>query len=363
MLWTLLKLRWITSLIDRMNKFILILLAPLGIVYRFIIWARNLFYDIGVFHSKELPCKVVSIGNLSLGGTGKTPAVIALSKYLKKQAVSVAVLSRGYGRKTKKTVLVTDGNEIQSDWRSVGDEAFLIAHSLKSIPVVVDNNRVRGGNYLIKNYNPDIIILDDAFQHRRIKRDIEIVLLNCIETLENHRLIPFGNLREPLGQLKRADIIILSKTNLGDFPENIHIEQFSNGALHKAYIEAETFLLDKDQTKIPSHNYHNKKCVLVTGVGSPSGVLKTAHKIDLTIATHLRFRDHHVYNENDCKKINKAIIEKKCDYILTTEKDMIKLCSVSDKNIALSLSNEIYSLPIRFVFQDKTLDMIRTKLC
>ena len=81
MLWTLLKLRWITFLIDRMNKFILILLAPLGIVYRFIIWARNLFYDIGVFHSKELPCKVVSIGNLSLGGTGKTPAVIALSKY------------------------------------------------------------------------------------------------------------------------------------------------------------------------------------------------------------------------------------------------------------------------------------------
>ena len=103
--------------------------------------------------------------------------------------------------------------------------------------------------------------------------------------------------------------------------------------------------------------------MLVTGVGSPGGVLKTAHKMDLTIATHLRFRDHHMYNENDCKKINKAIIEKKCDYILTTEKDMIKLCSVSDKNIALSLSNEIYSLPIRFVFQDKTLDMIRTKLC
>ena len=131
MLWILLKLRWITSLIDRMNKFILILLAPLGVVYRFIIWVRNLFYDVGVFQSKELPCKVVSIGNLSLGGTGKTPAVIALSKYFQKQAVSVAVLSRGYGRKTKKTVLVTDGNEIQSDWRSVGDEAFLIAHSLK----------------------------------------------------------------------------------------------------------------------------------------------------------------------------------------------------------------------------------------
>ena len=347
---------------DKFNKFILILLAPLGVVYRFIIWVRNLFYDIGVLPSKELPCKVVSIGNISLGGTGKTPAVIALAKYFQKQAVSVAILSRGYGRKTKKTVLVTDGNEIQSDWQSVGDEAFLIAHSLISIPVVVDKNRFRGGNFLIKNYNPDIIILDDAFQHRRIKRDIDIVLLNCIETLENHRLIPFGNLREPLGQLKRADIIILSKANLGDFPEDIHIEQFSEAPLHKAELEAETFLMDKDKTKVPVYNYHNKICVMVTSVGSPDGVSKTADKMNLTVATHLSFQDHHVYNQRDCNKINKIVKEKNGDYILTTEKDIFKLCSVSGNNNGLSLSSKIYSLSVKFVFQDKTLDEIRTQL-
>ena len=356
------KLRSITFLVDRLNKAVLVLLAPLGVVYRFIMWARNRFYDIGVFPSKKLPCKVISIGNVTLGGTGKTPAVITLAKYFQKQAISVAVLSRGYGRKTKKTVLVTDGNEIQSDWRAVGDEAFLLAHSLNSVPIVVDNNRFRGGSFLIKNYNPDIVILDDAFQHRHIKRDVDVVLLNSIETSRNHRLIPFGNLREPMGQLKRADIIILSKTNLGDFPEDIHIEQFSEAPLHTAELEAETFLLDKDKTKIPVHNYHNKTCVMVTSVGNPNGVSKTVDKMNLTVATHLRFRDHHVYNQRDCNKINKALKEKNSDYILTTEKDIFKLCSISRKNNVLSLSNEIYSLPVKFVFQDKTLDKIRIQL-
>ena len=348
---------------NKLNKFILILLVPLGVVYRFIIWVRNLFYDIGVFPSKELPCKVISIGNVSLGGTGKTPAVIALAKYFQKQAVSVAILSRGYGRKTKKTVLVTDGNEIQSDWQSVGDEAFLIAHSLISIPVVVDKNRFRGGNFLIKNYNPDIIILDDAFQHRRIVRDVDIVLLNCIETIEKYRLIPFGNLREPLVQLKRADMIILSKTNLGNFPEDVHIEQLSKAPLHRAVIEPESYLLDKDKNRTPVHEFYNNKCVLVSGVGSPEGVYKIAESLKLNVVTHLHFRDHQLYTQKECERINRSVRETDGDFILTTEKDMFKLSSVSGKNKELNLTTEIFSLPVKFVFSNQTLDEIRMHVC
>ena len=346
-------------MMDKLNKLTLVFLAPLGVVYRFFMWVRNLFYNTGIFPSRKLPCKVISIGNVNLGGTGKTPAVIALAKHFQKQGVSVAVLSRGYGRNTKKTVLVTDGNDIQSGWRSAGDEAFLMAHSLKAIPVVVDKNRFRGGRFLIKNYNPDIIILDDAFQHRHIKRDIDIVLLNCIETIEKYRLIPFGNLREPLVQLKRADMIILSKANLGDFPEDIHIEQLSKAPLHRAVIEPETCLLDKDKNKTPVHEFYNNKCVLVSGVGSPEGVYKIAETLKLNVVTHLHFRDHQTYTQRDCDRINRAVRKKRGDIILTTEKDMFKLSPVSSENKKLNLTKKVFSLPIKFVFSDKTLDEIR----
>ena len=345
-------------MMDKLNKLTLVCLAPLGVVYRFFMWVRNLFYNTGIFPSRKLPCKVISIGNINLGGTGKTPAVITLAKHFQKQGVSVAVLSRGYGRNTKKTVLVTDGNDIQSGWRSVGDEAFLMAHSLKAIPIVVDKNRFRGGGFLIKNYNPDIIILDDAFQHRHIKRDIDIVLLNCIETIENYRLIPFGNLREPLVQLKRADMIILSKTNLGDFPEDVHIEQPSGAPLHRAVIEPETYLLDKDKNRTPVHEFYNNKCVLVSGVGSPEGVYKIAETLKLNVVTHLHFRDHQTYTQRDCDRINRAVRKKGGDIILTTEKDMFKLSPVSSENNKLNLTKKVFSLPIKFVFSDKTLDEI-----
>lgn len=355
-------MKWIKFLTDKLNKFFLFLLTPLGVVYRFFMWVRNLCYDTGFFPSQKLSCKVVSVGNITLGGTGKTPAVITLVKYFQKQGMTVAVLSRGYGRKTKKTVIVGNGIDIQPNWQDVGDEAFFIAHSLRSVPVVVDENRLRGGNFLIKNYNPDIIIMDDAFQHRKIKRDIDIVLLNCLESRNTYRLIPQGKLREPLAQLKRAHVVIFTKANLGNFPEDIHIPKYTRASLHKAEIEAETYLLDKDKTEIPVHDFHNKKCVLVSGVGSPEGVYRTAKAIKLNIVVHLRFRDHHIYDQKDCNKINNALRENNGDFILTTEKDMVKLCPVSGGENAFNLAAEIYSLPVKFVFEDKTLDEISNQL-
>ncbi len=348
---------------DKLNKFSVLLLSPLGVVYRFFVGVRNLFYNLGVFPTQELPCKVISIGNITLGGTGKTPAVIALAKYFRKQGDSVAILSRGYGRKTKNTVLVSDGKNIQPDWQSVGDEAFLMAHSLKSVPVVVDENRIRGGHFLFKNYKPDIIILDDAFQHRRIKRDFDIVLLNCLDTFENYRLIPFGSLREPLHQLKRANMVILAKTNLGVFPEDIRLDHLIKAPLHKTALEVENYLLDKDKNRIPVHDFQNKNCVLVSGVGSPEGVYKTALSLKLNIVTHLCFRDHQLYTQKEYEKINRSIKEKNGDFILTTEKDMLKLSSISDENHKTGVTTEVFSLPVCFAFSDETLSEIRQHVC
>ena len=140
-------------------------LFPLAMLYWGIVFWRNIFYTLGFFISRKLPAKVISIGNITAGGTGKTPAVIYLVKLFLKNRMKVGVLSRGYGRKTAGTQLVTDGDGPAGGWRNFGDEPTLIAQELPDVPVVVDSNRHRGGMFLIKNFSPDIIIMDDAFQH------------------------------------------------------------------------------------------------------------------------------------------------------------------------------------------------------
>ncbi|MAM14078.1 MAG: tetraacyldisaccharide 4'-kinase, partial [Candidatus Marinimicrobia bacterium] len=191
------------------------LFFPITLFYWGVIFWRNIFYNFNFFVSRKIPTKVISVGNITAGGTGKTPAVIYLSQIFKKRNYKVAVLSRGYGRKTAGTQLVTAGKDKVLDWRNFGDEPTLISQKLEDIPIVVDQNRHRGAMYLIEKFNPDIIIMDDAFQHRSIERDLDLVLLNSQAPISDYRLIPHGLLREPIRHLKRADAIILTKFNLG----------------------------------------------------------------------------------------------------------------------------------------------------
>ncbi|SVE34220.1 uncharacterized protein METZ01_LOCUS487074, partial [marine metagenome] len=139
------------------------------------IYWRNYFYRFGFFISRKLPCKVISIGNITTGGTGKTPTVIYLCRYLQEKGFRVAVLSRGYGRSTKGTIIASNGNGAQGTWQETGDEPYLMARKLNNVPIIVDEDRFRGGLLLIEKFNPDIILMDDAFQHRAIERDLDLV--------------------------------------------------------------------------------------------------------------------------------------------------------------------------------------------
>ena len=161
----------------------------MALLYWGITFWRNLFYSAGFFVTRKLPAKVISVGNITSGGTGKTPAVIYLAKMLLSQGHRVSILSRGYGRKTAGTQLVTDGKTPVTDWRNFGDEPTLMANALTGVPIVVDNNRHRGGMVLVDRFNPDIIIMDDAFQHRAIERDIDIVLINSQDSRATHKLL------------------------------------------------------------------------------------------------------------------------------------------------------------------------------
>ena len=332
-----------------------IFLFPLALFYWGVMFWRNVFYNIGIFVSHNLPCKVISIGNITSGGTGKTPAVIYLAKLLIKHGQRVAVLSRGYGRSTKGTFVVSLGD---NNWQMVGDEPALLAEKLPDVPLVVDENRYRGGMHIIRHFNPDVIILDDGFQHRTLNRDLDITLLNSNQTGFAYKLLPYGLLREPWHHLKRADITILTKTNLNRPSHFIYnkLKSLKIISYNSKVVPSES-LIGTDGKMVPINTMQNERVVAVSGIGDPIGFELLLKKFHLNIVDHISFDDHHQYSKPDLNIIKTIMGEKEATFILTTEKDMIKLRTIKHK-----ICKKIYALPIRFSLSKKGQQEILNKL-
>ena len=303
-------------------------LWPLGFFYWLLIFWRNFFYNLGFFVSRKLPCKVVSIGNLSVGGTGKTPFVLFLANSLKARGLNVAVLSRGYKRKSTGTHVVSDGNTLKSDLNNSGDEPFMLANKLQDIPVVVDENRYRGGQFICNEYNPDVIIMDDAFQHRRVFRDVDIVLINS-----NHRrpkLLPYGLLREPLRNIKRADAVIFTKANLTP-PDEKLVNAVSNycSFTMESDLIPNTQVIGLDGSTKPVSDF-NGPVVAVSGVGDPDSFEVIMEEAGLDYVHHFRHDDHAEYSAMDLEVLREVFLSTEAQALITTEKDLVKLESLND---------------------------------
>ena len=316
------------------------LFFPITLFYWGVIFWRNIFYNFNFFVSRKIPTKVVSVGNITAGGTGKTPAVIYLCQFFKKRNYKVAVLSRGYGRKTAGTQLVTNGKEAVDDWRNFGDEPTLISQKLKDIPIVVDQNRHRGAMYLIEKFNPDIIIMDDAFQHRSIERDLDLVLINSQAPISDYRLIPHGLLREPIRHLKRADAIILTKFNLGK-PEQKLISKVKKSNLPVFYstIIHNHFFSINNESFIPKNN---TRALEVSGIADPRSFYESLQRTNIMMIDKIAYFDHYEFQQSDIENLKKALINNDAEIIVTTEKDMIRLKSLDLDGL------DIYSLGIDF---------------
>src|SRR3989338_4045779 len=180
-----------------------------SILYGICIKLRYFLYHTGIFKTKRLTCKVISIGNITVGGSGKTPMAIYLAKKLKEKGRKVIILSRGYKGKVKGIGVVSDGGNILLDPEDAGDEPYLMAAKLKNIPVIVGKDRYKAGLYAIEKFNPDVIILDDGFQHIRLARDIDFLLIDLRKGFGNGHLFPLGMLREPLSGLKRGTFFLM----------------------------------------------------------------------------------------------------------------------------------------------------------
>ncbi len=333
-------------------------LFPFSFLYWVVIFLRNLFYNIGLLKIRLLPCYVISVGNLTTGGTGKTPTVISLTKFLRNNGFSVAVLSRGYGRTSAGTIIVSDGQTLHQSWQETGDEPLMIAEALPNIPIVVDGNRYRGGKLIIEKFHPDIILLDDAYQHRAVHRDLNILLISAESKKEEACLLPAGNLREPKHQTSRADLIFISKSNLfqslemkdawGNFPQHIPAFQTS--------LETISTLNSTTGKVLAVHELSGKKVLAVSALGSPKGFERSLFASNAIITDHLVFRDHHTFTKKDVNNIFLKKTETKADFVITTDKDFIKLRHLISDLFAL------YSLSVEIDIPPKAQDTILSKI-
>ena len=317
------------------NSWCLFPLFLISIPYSGIIRLRNLFYQTGLFEVRKLGCKVISVGNITVGGTGKTPMVIMLANLLKEKGYRPAILSRGYGGKKKRRVnVVSDGKNLLMNPENAGDEPALIAKSVSNIPVVTGKKRYLTGKYAIDHFDTDVLILDDAFQHRSLFRDIEIVLLDNKKPFGNGFVIPRGELREPANALGRADIIVKTgdrkrETEISEQGSEIR-DQGSGTHIFEAYRRPVALLSGDTGDVYPLAHLHGKKVCAFAGIARPDSFKKTIASVGGEVAAFLSFPDHHVYTAGDLGRIRTAVSESSAQIILTTEKDGIKLIDFPD---------------------------------
>ena len=325
-----------------LKEYLVYFLFPLAIFYWGVMYWRNLFYRYGFFVSRRLPCDVISVGNITVGGTGKTPTVIFLAQYFKRMGKKVAVLSRGYGRTTKGTVLVSDGKEIKVHWKESGDEAFLISKKLSRVPVVVDEDRFRGGMFLMQQFNPDIILLDDGFQHRGLERDLDLVLVNSGDTIPDHKLLPYGLLREPWINIKRGSAILLTKTNLIK-PKPYLLRKVNETGLPILYLSVHPSI--SSFSPDTPENLNGQTVFLVSAIGDSFGFKRTVEKMGCQIVGEKIFPDHFNYSQSAWKNVESLLSS--TDYIITTEKDWVKIESLIIKKPVIVVGIDVEIQPLK----------------
>ncbi|NER12380.1 tetraacyldisaccharide 4'-kinase [Leptobacterium flavescens] len=310
------------------------LLFPFSFLYALIVRVRNLMYDYGIFKSVTYDFPLICVGNLSVGGTGKTPMIEYLIRLLKDEH-KVASLSRGYKRKTKGFLLADPDTRMED----IGDEPFQYHHKYNNIRVAVDADRVNGISELMKLQDPpEVILLDDAFQHRRVKAGLNIMLTVFDELYTDDWMLPMGNLRDSRKESARADIIIVTKCPADFSPEQKErvlrkIKPEKGQKVFFTGIRYEKEVISGDRS-LSFDSLTEKNFSLVTGIARPSYLVKYLKSRGLKFE-HLNFNDHHHFSDKEIDELNKK------EMIITTEKDYVRLSGRVDR---------LYYLPIKVDF-------------
>ncbi len=332
------------------------LLLPFSLLYGIAVSVRNKLFDLKILKSTEFDFPVISVGNITVGGTGKTPHVEYLVELLSKK-FEVCVLSRGYKRKTR-GFLLADKN---STAKTIGDEPYQMYSKFKNVNIAVDEDRVHGIHELKKQYpNLQAAILDDAFQHRHVKPGVSILLIDYNRPIYKDCILPAGDLRESSHSKKRANIVIVTKVpeDIKPIDKRLWIKKLKLYPYQFLYFSSleygklsPVFSENKKNLSLAEMKTSDASVLLLTGIANPSPLVNEI-KSGNNEVIHMQLPDHHKYSQNDLKTINhkfdKLSRKKKC--ILTTEKDAIKLEKLID--VDSNIKNSMYYLPIKVKFLD-----------
>ena len=310
-------------------KLLKTLLAPFVLLYSFIIFLRNLFFDKSVYKSENINAKVISVGNINVGGSGKTPLVIYVTNLLKSAGFKVGVLSRGYGRKSSGYKLVSKGEEILTSVEECGDDIYHTALECK-VAAAVSENRVNGAKRLIEDTGINSIVLDDAFQHRWIGRDIDLVIIDQSfvnnKNMFTHNLLPLGDLREGFKSLKRADAIILNRKFLEKEKINSEITRyFTDNKIFTSYYKAKCFVDAVKKIEYDLDDFKGQESLVISGIANPKSFLNILSKVHVNTQNKLIFRDHKNYTQKEVQLIRNTFYKTNSHSVVTTEKDAVKL--------------------------------------
>lgn len=317
-----------------MNRAATTALAPFGGLYSLIVRSHNALYARGILPTHTIAAPVISVGNLTLGGTGKTPLVEWIARDLAFRGRKVCVLTRGYRRENpKQRVIASNGNDILAKVEQTGDEALLLAENLKGqAGVICDSDRVSAARWALANFASDAFVLDDGFQHQRIARQLNILTIDAMNPWGNGRLLPGGNLREPIKEVARADCVVITRADSVDTRELRHqVERIRPGMPIFLSHMKHTRLGEFAPTSL-NQNFAQIRSIPVAAfcaIGNPESFFSLLRREGYNVVLTRTFRDHHKYTQTDIDQLVNEARGAGAQALFTTAKDSVKLRQLS----------------------------------
>ena len=313
------------------------LLHSFSLVYRQLVNLKLWGYETGIFKRRRLGCYVISLGNITVGGTGKTPTAQYLAATIRDMGRRVVILNRGYRAKWRGDVgIVSDGQKLYMDATEAGDEAFMLAKHLPEVPVLIGAERALTGQYAIEHFGAEVAILDDGYQHWQLARDMDILLIDAVNVFGNGYMLPRGTLREPVSHIERAGVCLLTKVDqaVGVSREHIKntIRKYNEKALivesihrPRRFVELKDWHRDIAGEGVDIKALAGKRVMAVSAIGNPMSFEQTLCDIGARIAESLRFPDHHEYTTKELQDVLDQAVSLGAEAIVFTEKDAVKI--------------------------------------